>query len=235
MRSLNCVQQAKTVRVRRYDGNMAEAIESGQSCSSCGSAKPRSHARYALWLQGITLVWMVIECGVSLWSAARAHSPALLAFGADSLVELLSAGVVLSQFTPWFRLEEARAARMAGVLLYALAVVVTGIAVSTLVLGVRPEASLPGMIITAIALLEMPLLAWQKRRLALKHGDAAMAADAVQSATCAYLAAITLTGLAVNAAWHLPWMDSAAALVAVPVILLEARRAMRGESCGCCG
>jgi divalent metal cation (Fe/Co/Zn/Cd) transporter len=155
-------------------------------------------------------------------------------FGADSFVELLSAGVVLLQFAPRWGLSEARAARMAGVLLYALAVVVTGIAVGTLATGARPEASLPGMAITAAALVMMPLLAWQKRRVARKHGDLAMAADAVQSATCAYLAAITLVGLGVNAVWHLGWVDSAAALVAVPVILVEARRAMRGESCGCC-
>jgi len=90
------------------------------------------------------------------------------------------------------------------------------------------------MVITAAALVVMPLLSWQKRRVARKRGDAAMAADAVQSATCAYLAAITLVGLAVNAVWHVGWVDSAAALVAVPVIVVEARRAMKGESCGCC-
>ena len=213
---------------------MTEVTESGCGCSTCEAPKGAGHAAYAVWLQGITLAWMVAECGVSLWSAMRAHSPALLAFGADSLVELLSAGVVLLQFTPRLRLSEARAARMAGVLLYVLAVVVTGIAVTTLVLGARPEASVPGIVITALALVVMPLLAWQKRRLARKHGDTAMAADAVQSATCAYLAAITLAGLAVNAIWHVAWMDSAAALVAVPVIVVEARRAMRGESCGCC-
>lgn len=213
---------------------MTELSTPGHCCSSCEAPKRPSHSTYALWLQGITLAWMVVECGVALWSAVRAHSPALLAFGADSLVELLSACVVLLQFTPHLRLHETRAARMAGVLLYMLAVVVTAIAVSSLVLGMRPEASMTGIVITALALVVMPLLAWQKRRLARLRGDAAMAADAVQSATCAYLAAITLAGLAVNAAWHIAWMDAAAALVAVPVIVIEARRAMRGESCGCC-
>lgn len=220
--------------LRRYDEGMAEVTESGCGCKACEAPGSGNRRTYALWLQGITIAWMTVECGVSLWSASRAHSPALLAFGADSFVELLSASIVLMQFTPRLRLDEARAARMAGVLLYALAVVVTGIALATLVTGARPQESTPGMVITAIALLEMPLLAWQKRRVALKHGDTAMAADAVQSATCAYLAAITLAGLAVNAVWHLAWMDSAAALVAVPIILVEARRAMRGESCGCC-
>lgn len=212
---------------------MAEVTEHGCGCTACDAPKGGSRGAWVVWLQGITLAWMVVECGVSLWSAVRAHSPALVAFGADSFVELLSAGVVLLQFARW-GLSEARAARMAGLLLYALAVVVTGIAVGTLATGARPETSVPGMVITAAALVMMPLLAWQKRRIARKHGDLAMAADAVQSATCAYLAAITLLGLAVNAVWHLGWVDSAAALVAVPVIVVEARRAMRGESCGCC-
>lgn len=213
---------------------MAEVTEHNCGCAACDAPRDGNRGTWAMWLQGVTIAWMVVECGVSLWSAARAGSPALLAFGADSLVELLSAGVVLLQFAPRWGLSEARAARMAGLLLYALAVVVTGIAVGTLATGAHPETSVPGMVITAAALVMMPVLAWQKRRLARKHGDVAMAADAVQSATCAYLAAITLVGLAVNAVWHLGWVDSAAALVAVPVILVEARRAMRGESCGCC-
>ena len=212
---------------------MPEVTEHGCGCAACDAPEGKSAEAWTVWLQGITLVWMVVECGVSLWSAARAHSPALVAFGADSLVELLSAGVVLLQFARW-GLSEARAARMAGLLLYVLAMVVTGIAAGTLATGARPEASLPGMLITAAALVMMPLLAWLKRRVARKRGDVAMAADAVQSATCAYLAAITLAGLAVNAVWHMGWVDSAAALVAVPVIVVEARRAMRGESCSCC-
>lgn len=212
---------------------MKELPEPRECCVSCQPPKHADGSIHALWLQGITLVWMILECGVALWSAIKTHSPALLAFGADSLVELLSASVVLLQFTPRMRLKEAQAARIAGVLLYVLAAVVMAIAVSTLTLGAKPEASIPGIVITALALVVMPLLAWQKRRVAHRRGDAAMAADAVQSATCAYLAVITLIGLAVNAAWHIAWMDSAAAIVAVPVIVVEARRAMRGKSCGC--
>jgi hypothetical protein len=68
---------------------------------------PRSQA--VLWLQSITVVWIVIECGVSLSAAARAHSPALLAFGSESLVELLSASLVLLQFTPRFTVSRKQA------------------------------------------------------------------------------------------------------------------------------
>jgi divalent metal cation (Fe/Co/Zn/Cd) transporter len=79
----------------------------------------------------------------------------------------------------------------------------------------------------------MPGLAWLKRREAKKLGNAALRADAAQSATCAYLAAVTLTGLAAYALWHVAWMDSAAALLAVPVLVVEGRRTWRGEGCGC--
>jgi divalent metal cation (Fe/Co/Zn/Cd) transporter len=67
---------------------------------------------------------------------------------------------------------------------------------------------LVGIGITAAALIGMPILAWKKRTAARLTNNAALAADAVQSATCAYLAAVTLLGLALNAAFHLSWVDS---------------------------
>lgn len=99
---------------------------------------------------------------------------------------------------------------------------------------VKPEASCSGIAITLAALVVMPILAWAKRRVARQTNNRALAADAVQSATCAYLAAITLAGLAINAIWHIPWVDSAAALLALPILIVEGRRAFRGESCSCC-
>jgi hypothetical protein len=56
----------------------------------------------------------------------------------------------------------------------------------------------------------------------------------VQSATCAYLAGITLAGLAINAVFHIAWIDSLAALAAVPILLWEGRSAWRGHTCACC-
>jgi len=70
------------------------------------------------------------------------------------------------------------------------------------------------MAITAAALVAMPVLAGLKRREARRSGNAALAADAVQSATCAYIALVALVGLAVNAAFHIAWFDSVAALAA---------------------
>jgi divalent metal cation (Fe/Co/Zn/Cd) transporter len=191
-------------------------------------------ARQVAWLQGITLAWMLIECGVSFYGAISAHSPALLAFGADSFVELLSATVVLLAIVPSFPLTKDRAARLAGILLFVLAGVVALVTLFAFVSGVTPETSCSGIVITLAALVVMPLLAWAKRRTARLTNNRALAADAVQSATCAYLAALTLVGLAINAIWHIHWVDSAAALLALPILVIEGRRALRGESCDCC-
>jgi divalent metal cation (Fe/Co/Zn/Cd) transporter len=187
-----------------------------------------------LWLQGVTLAWMLIECGVSAYAAATAHSPALLAFGSDSLVELLSATVVLLPHIPGISVSEQKAARIAGALLFVLALVVAATAIASLALHLQPEASRAGMAITLAALIAMPVLARLKRREARRSNNAALAADAVQSATCAYLALITLVGLAVNAAFHIPWVDSLAALVAIPILLKEGQSAWQGAACGCC-
>jgi divalent metal cation (Fe/Co/Zn/Cd) transporter len=186
------------------------------------------------WLQAVTLVWMLIECGVSIYAAKVAHSVALLAFGSDSFVELLSASLVLAQCIPSVSIAERRANRVAGGLLFLLAVMVAATAIVALVLQVKPETSRIGMAITIAALVAMPVLAWLKRREARRTGHAALAADAVQSAACAYLALVTLAGLAANAVFHIAWMDGLAALVAVPILLKEGHAAWRGQGCACC-
>lgn len=202
-------------------------------CGDDGAcAVPASLPRQVAWLQGVTLVWMTVECACSLWAAARAHSVALLAFGSDSLIELLSAVVVLLQFMPRFPLRKAHAEKSAAVLLFLLAAAV--IAIAALAYGTPKHTSWLGMAITAAALVAMPVLARLKRRQARKLDNRALAADAAQSATCAYLAAVTLAGLAAYAVWRVSWVDSAAALLAVPILVVEGRRAWRGECCGCC-
>jgi divalent metal cation (Fe/Co/Zn/Cd) transporter len=182
-------------------------------------------------LQVITLVWMLVECTIALMSAWRAHSTVLLAFGADSLIELLSALVVLLQFVPRLALSIARATRLAGVLLFILAAVITISSAVALWRHVQPDISWLGIGVTIAALIVMPLLSSAKRRAGKTARNPALTADAVQSATCAYLAGITLAGLVFNAVLHIRWIDPVAALVAVPVICFEGKEALRGEAC----
>lgn len=226
--------RSHVIRIRNELDNPMTVSAHGEGeafcCASC--AAPPILPRAVGWLQGITLAWMTLECAGSLYAAAQAHSVALMAFGSDSLVELLSAVVVLLQFLPRFPLRKTHAERAAAILLFALAVVV--VCIAALHYHAPVEASPLGIAVTALALVAMPVLAWLKRGQAHRMNNRALAADAAQSATCAYLAAVTLAGLAAYSIWHIAWVDTAAALVAVPILVIEGRRTWRGESCGCC-
>lgn len=195
---------------------------------------PGTTSREVVVLQSITLAWMLIECSVALIAAYQAHSVSLLAFGSDSFVELISATVVLLQFLPGGRISQAGAARACGGLLYLLTACVLLIGIAGLRGHAEADTSRLGMAITACALLFMPVLARRKRRAADRLGNRALRADAVQSATCAYLAAITLTGQLLGTVIHVRWIDPIAAVAAVPILILEARRARQGHTCGCC-
>lgn len=196
-------------------------------------ASVRRPATAIFWLQGITLAWMLVETAVSLYAAVEARSPAMLAFGSDSIVELFSAGVVLLQFVPRVSISERTAHRTAGVLLFLLATIVLIIAGLSLALHVQPQTSCAGIGITIAALIVMPILAGLKRREARRRNNPALAADATQSATCAYLAFVTLVGLSFNAFFHIAWFDPIAALIAIPFLLKEGQAAWRGNPCGC--
>jgi divalent metal cation (Fe/Co/Zn/Cd) transporter len=212
-----------------------ELVQIGsQPPSICASPRKPVPSSSVLWLQSVTVAWMLIEFGVSAYAAWTAHSPAIFAFGSDSFIELLSATVVLLQFAPNFAISEQKAACVSGVLLFVLAFVVAATAVFSLALRIRPEVSRAGIGITIAALIAMPIIAKLKRREARRSNNLALAADAVQSATCAYLAMIALIGLACNAALHIPWIDSIAALAAIPILIKEGRSAWQGHTCGCC-
>jgi divalent metal cation (Fe/Co/Zn/Cd) transporter len=187
-------------------------------------------------VQTVTIGWMSVEAVVSLLAVWRARSPALLAFGGDSAIELFSAVVVLWRFRASAAQEdmERRAARVAGVLLFALAAYVAITSVASLLGYSEPKTTFLGIAILVAAAAVMPWLAKEKRRLSGATGSAALRADAAQSALCAYLSLIALAGLAINAIWRVKWADPIAALVVVPLILWEGREAIRGKPCNCC-
>ncbi len=189
--------------------------------------------RRVLWIQTFTLIWMSVEAGVSLGAAWTARSPALLAFGGDSAVELLSAAVVFRRFSAPSQREHAeeRAGRIAGGLLFVLAAFVVATSVLTLLGHVEARPSFMGIAVLGLAAMIMPWLAAQKRRLSVATGSAALRADAAESAVCGYLALIALAGLAVNAVWKVRWADPVAALALLPLILREGWEAWKGKPC----
>ena len=187
-------------------------------------------------IQVVTIAWMTVEAGVSLFAAWRARSPALLAFGGDSGIELLSAIIVLWRFRAHLADENAErfAARIAGVLLFALALFVAASSVLTLLRYNEPRPSYLGIAILVVAGILMPWLARQKRQLSSVTRSAALRADAAESMLCAYLSWIAMIGLAAHAYFGVAWPDPVAALLITPLVLWEAREALRGKACGCC-
>lgn len=192
-------------------------------------------ARRIRLIQTVTIVWMLLEAAGSLSAALLAHSPVLSAFGGDSLIELLSASVVLWRFTTHREQEQAehRAAQIAGILLFVLAGYVALASIVAFLGYVTPNPSLLGICVLIAASVIMPWLALEKRKLSAATRSAALRADAAESSLCAYMALIALVGLIVNSVWHVRWADPAAALAIIPFIVYEGREAIRGKACGC--
>ena len=203
---------------------------------------PSSSMKLALRLEGITLIWMVIEASVSIGAGIAAGSLLLVAFGVDSVIELISASVLfwrlgkearerVSDKASIERLER-KAGRISSYLLYALSGYVVLQAIYGFTHSHNADTSYLGIAVAIIAALGMPLLAKAKIRVADEIGSKALRADAMETFTCGYLSWVLLVGLAVNALLHWWWLDAAASLVIVPFLLKEAREAMTGD-CSC--
>jgi len=182
--------------------------------------------------------WNSLEGLIAVGAGALAGSISLIGFGADSFIEVTSGAAVFWRMARDADVDRREAreqltVRIVGIALLALAVYVTLEAIRTLAARTSPEVSPVGIGLAAVSLIVMPLLARAKRRVADALGSRAMHADAAQTDFCAYLSAILLAGLALNAAFGLWWADPAAALVMVPIIVNEGVRALRGDPCAC--
>jgi divalent metal cation (Fe/Co/Zn/Cd) transporter len=206
-------------------------------CNSRGPSAPetlvQTTSNRVVQIQVLTLLWMTVEAAVSLSAAWSARSPALLGFGGDSAIELLSAAVVLQHFYLTNRRahSEERTAKIAGALLFLLAGCVVLASALALLGHVEPRPSIVGIVVLIVAAVAMPWLARQKRRLSGAIGSAALRADAAESAVCGYLALVALAGLIVNSIWGIKWADPIAALGLLPLISHEAWEAMKGKPC----
>jgi divalent metal cation (Fe/Co/Zn/Cd) transporter len=205
------------------------------SMSSTALVDSRLVVRRIIWIQAITIGWMTVEAIFALGAAWRAHSPALLAFGGDSAIELLSAVVVYWRFRSKRGGEQTErlAARITGGLLFALAAYVALVAGLTLLGHHEVKPSLLGIAVLSVAAVVMPLLAQQKRKLSTATASAALRADAAESALCGYLSIIALVCLVVNAFWGITWADPVAALCLIPLVAREGWQALKGRPCDC--
>jgi len=181
-------------------------------------------------LEYLTIGWNSLEAIISIGAGIAAGSIALVGFGIDSVIEVSSGAVLLWRLVSGEHREQL-ALKLVGVSFLALAAYVAIDAVTTLLFHEAPEASYVGIGLAILSLIVMPLLASAKRKVASSLKSQAMHADSRQTDICAYLSAILLLGLGLNALLGWWWADPAAGLVMVPIIAKEGIEALRGDTC----
>jgi divalent metal cation (Fe/Co/Zn/Cd) transporter len=200
----------------------------------------RAALRAGVRLEVVTVVWMAFEAVLAIGAGIAARSVLLTAFGLDSIIELLS-GVTLLWWlsseargagTPHIEGMERRAIRISAVLLVLLCAYLVLVGVAGLVVRAHPDASPLGVAVSASAVIAMPILAWQKRRVNAAIGSAALRADIAETITCAYMAAATLAGVGLNliAGWW--WAEYVAALALLVFIGMETKEAVEAARDG---
>jgi divalent metal cation (Fe/Co/Zn/Cd) transporter len=202
--------------------------------------RPAALAR-ARRLEWFSVGWNVIEALVAIGAALAAGSVVLFGFGVDSVVESVSAVVLLWRLSAEIAGREAhalerierRAEKLVGASLGALAVYVAFDAILALARREPPDPSRVGVALTSISLFVMMFLARAKQRLAVALGSSALQADAFQTTACWWLSLTALVGLGLNLAFGWWWADPVAALAMTLFIAREGWDAWRGKPCAC--
>lgn len=184
------------------------------------------------WIVGATIGYNLIEAVIAITAGTIASSGALIAFGLDSTIEVLSAAAVAWQFTRrdperW----ERSTLRVLAIAFFALAAYVITTSLITLIGAIEAEHSPLGILITALSVIVMPFLSFAERRAGRELGSASAVADSKQTLICTYLSAAVLAGLVLNSLFGWWWADAIAGLVIAALAIREGIEAWRGDAC----
>lgn len=186
--------------------------------------------RRVRFIVSFTISYNVLEAIVAIWAGALASSTALIGFGLDSVIEVLSALAIAWQFTRkdperW----ETATVRAIGIAFFALAAYVIIDAILSLSGAQDVDSSPLGIGIATLSLLVMPVLAWLEYRTGRELQSKSVMADARQLVLCIYLSGTVLIGLLLNTLFGWDWADSVAALVVAYLAIREGIEAWRGD------
>lgn len=203
-----------------------------------GASTRSAAVRQGVRLEIATVAWMSAEAAVAIAAGVAARSVLLTAFGADSLIELLSGAVLLWRLrveatgrdAASIATAEAWASRASAALLVLLSAYVVFVSAAGLWLHAVPDHSWPGVAVSALALLVMPWLARRKQALNRTLNSPALRADIAESVTCAYLAGVTLAGLALDALTGWWWIQYLAAVLLLRWLIPEAIEALEAAA-----
>ncbi len=185
--------------------------------------------RRGVRLEVFTITWNVIEAVVAIGAGLLAASVALVGFGVDSGIEVISAVALLWRLLkagPKASAEEHGAAEKRALYLVAttfflLAVYIAYEAVGALLAREGPDGSAVGLVLAALSLLVVPTLAYLKGKTGREMGSEALQADAAETWVCSYLSLALLAGVGLYAAFGWWWADPVGALAMLPVILWQ--------------
>jgi divalent metal cation (Fe/Co/Zn/Cd) transporter len=188
--------------------------------------------RRITWIVTATIAYNLIEAVVAITAGTVASSAALIGFGLDSTIEVLSAAAVAWQFTRrdperW----EKGTLRVIAVAFFTLAAYVTATSVLALVGRIDVQHSTIGIVLTALSVIIMPFLSLAERRAGRELGSATAVADSRQTLLCTYLSAAVLIGLVLNSLLGWWWADAVAGLVIAAFAIREGTEAWRGDAC----
>ncbi len=176
---------------------------------------------------------MTVECVVSIYSGLIVWSLALLAFGGDSVIELLSSFAVVQHLRDTARAptsvthDDRRTEWVTAMLLVSLIPIIGLGAIYSILTGIRPEASLLGIGVASFAVVIMPLLWYQKKRIGKLCNCLPLEIDASESATCFLMSIALLAGLVINYSFRLPWIDYLVTLIILIFVAREATGSIR--------
>ncbi|WP_194421558.1 cation transporter [Microbacterium abyssi] len=204
---------------------------------SATEARPGNERRIVLqrrvrWIVTATIVYNIVEAIVAISAGSIASSTALIGFGLDSTIEVLSAAAVAWQFTRrdperW----EQGTLRVIAIAFFALAAYVIVSSALALLTQTDVEHSTLGIVMTALSVATMPFLSFAERRAGRELGSATAVADSKQTLICTYLSAAVLIGLVLNSLFGWWWADAIAGLVIAGFAIREGIEAWRGDAC----
>jgi divalent metal cation (Fe/Co/Zn/Cd) transporter len=215
---------------------------------ACGCASPGAErvardadwlraARWARWLAWASLLWMCVEGAVGLWQGIVAGSISLIGWALGSAVEGLASLIVVWRFSGSRSLSDTAerwAQRGVAISFWLIAPFIAGESVRNLLNAARPETTVIGIVLTAAALVLMPLLGRAKQRLGARLDSKATTGEGAQNYLCAAQAAAVLLTLAVIGVWPGGWwLDPAVGVAIAGVAAGQGVQAWRGEECGC--
>jgi divalent metal cation (Fe/Co/Zn/Cd) transporter len=195
-------------------------------------------------LEVFTVGWNIIEATVAIGAGLLVGSVALIGFGVDSGIEVISAVALLWRLLkagPNTGVQEESAAEKKALYLVAatfflLAAYILYEAIGSLLSGEGPESSTVGLVLSILSILIMPTLAYLKGRTGREMGSRALVADSKETWVCAYLSVALLAAVGLNEAFGWWWADPLGALAMLPVIfwqgwetLEEAREGVRDD------